>query len=54
VGEHGSRWVRGAAQAAADLTGLDAQLRLDEIRAAQAGLVADMDTVADALYDRTT
>jgi hypothetical protein len=29
-------------------------LPLDRVRAAQAGLLADMDAVADALYDRTT
>jgi hypothetical protein len=46
------RWVRGAAEPGADLSGLDAQLHLDQIKAAQAGLVADMDRVADALYRR--
>jgi alkylation response protein AidB-like acyl-CoA dehydrogenase len=52
VAEHGMRWVRGAAEPGADLSGLDAQLHLDQIKAAQAGLVADMDRVADALYRR--
>jgi alkylation response protein AidB-like acyl-CoA dehydrogenase len=53
VAEDGHRWVRGAAAPEADLTNLEAQLHLDEIRVAQAGLVADMDLVADALYGRS-
>src|SRR6266568_2308560 len=52
VAEHGSRWVRGAAAPDAELTAFEEQLRLDEIRAAQTGLITDMDRVADALYDR--
>ena len=47
------RWVRGTAEPGTDLSALDAQLRLDDVRAAQAGLVADMDRVADALYHRS-
>ena len=52
VAEDGLRWVRGAAEAGTDLSGLQAQLRLSDVHAAQAGLVADMDLVADALYHR--
>jgi alkylation response protein AidB-like acyl-CoA dehydrogenase len=44
----GLRWVIGAGGAA----GLQTSLGLDAITAAQAGLVADMDQVADALYGR--
>jgi alkylation response protein AidB-like acyl-CoA dehydrogenase len=53
VAEHGLRWVRGAAEPDTDLAGLEAELRLDEVRAVQAGLVADLDRIADALYDRS-
>jgi len=54
VTEHGMRWVRGAAAPDADLTALEAELRLDDVRAVQAGLVTDMDRLADALYERST
>ena len=50
--KQGLRWVFGAADPATDLTGLEAQLRLDAIRRAQTGLVADMDRIADAVYGR--
>ncbi|MGZ4601965.1 MAG: acyl-CoA dehydrogenase family protein [Kineosporiaceae bacterium] len=51
VAEEGVRWVSGAAEpgAAGELL---AGLPLDDVRAAQAGLLADMDAVADILYDR--
>lgn len=51
AGEEGTRWVSGAAdaQTAAQLL---AGLPLDDVRAAQAGLLADMDAVADLLYGR--
>jgi hypothetical protein len=52
VAEHGLRWVRGASDPGTDLAGLAGQLRLAEIQAAQAGLVADMNAVADSLYHR--
>jgi alkylation response protein AidB-like acyl-CoA dehydrogenase len=53
VAEEGVRWVSGAADPG--LAGaLAAGLPLDRVRAAQAGLLADMDAVADALYDRAT
>jgi alkylation response protein AidB-like acyl-CoA dehydrogenase len=53
VAEHGLRWVRGAAAPDTDLTSLEAELRLNEVRAVQTGLVTDMNRVADALYDRS-
>jgi alkylation response protein AidB-like acyl-CoA dehydrogenase len=51
VAEEGVRWVSGAADpsAASQLVG---SLPLEQIRAAQAGLLVDMDAVADVLYDR--
>jgi alkylation response protein AidB-like acyl-CoA dehydrogenase len=51
VAHDGLRWVAGAS-AGTDLSQLESGLRLDAVRAAQAGLVADMDSVADALYGR--
>ena len=51
VGEEGMRWIAGAADPAVGLDpALPAALRLDAIRAAQAGLVADMTALADVLY----
>jgi alkylation response protein AidB-like acyl-CoA dehydrogenase len=51
VAHDGLRWVIGASPGT-DLTSLERGLHLDAIHAAQAGLVADMDCVADALYGR--
>jgi len=51
VANEGLRLVLGASQDT-DLTPFEAGLRLDAVRAAQAGLLADMDRVADALYGR--
>ncbi len=51
VAHEGLRWVLGASQGT-DMTAFETGLRLDAVRAAQAGLVADMDSVADALYGR--
>jgi alkylation response protein AidB-like acyl-CoA dehydrogenase len=49
----GSRWVAGALEPDSPvLAGLDG-IPADAIRAAQGGLVADMDRVADVLYGRT-
>jgi alkylation response protein AidB-like acyl-CoA dehydrogenase len=50
----GMRWVIGAGApgAGADPATFEASLELGAVRAAQAGLVADMDRVADALYGR--
>jgi hypothetical protein len=56
VADDGVRWVAGGTAVAgvdsADLArSLAATLRLDDVRAAQAGLIADMDAIAAALYD---
>jgi len=48
VAEEGLRWVAGASSGA----DLAAALPLDRVRAAQSGLLADMNQVADALYRR--
>ncbi len=53
VGEEGVRWVVGAAEPDV-ASALAASLPLDRVRAAQAGLVADLDAIADVLYHRTT
>jgi alkylation response protein AidB-like acyl-CoA dehydrogenase len=53
VGQEGARWVAGAVDAgSAAVTALLATIPHDAIRSAQAGLLADMDRVADALYGR--
>jgi alkylation response protein AidB-like acyl-CoA dehydrogenase len=49
VAEEGLRWVQGTS-AGTDAGTLASSLRVDEIRAAQAGLLADMDQVARAVY----
>ncbi len=49
----GLRWVIGAVDAGTAMTPFETTLGLDAVRAAQAGLLADMDLVADALYGRT-
>jgi alkylation response protein AidB-like acyl-CoA dehydrogenase len=53
VAEEGVRWVSGAAEAGAAAQ-LVSSLPLEQVRAAQAGLLHDMDAVADVLYDRLT
>jgi alkylation response protein AidB-like acyl-CoA dehydrogenase len=53
VAEEGVRWVSGAADPAA-VGQLLAGLPLHDVRAAQAGLLHDMDTVADVIYGRVT
>ena len=53
VAEEGVRWVAGAADPGSAVPLAD-DLPLARVRAAQAGLLADMDALADALYDRTT
>jgi alkylation response protein AidB-like acyl-CoA dehydrogenase len=55
VTDDGIRWVAGGTAAGgADVTelaeSLAATLRLDEVRRAQAGLIADMDAIAAAIY----
>jgi alkylation response protein AidB-like acyl-CoA dehydrogenase len=52
VAERGAQWVFGAADAGADLTEFESQLRLADLHRAQRGLVADMDRIADAVYGR--
>lgn len=52
VAQEGLRWVRGAADENTDLTSFETSLQLPAIQAAQAGLLADMDAVADAVYGR--
>jgi len=53
VAQEGLQWVVGAGGVTeADLPAFEASLGLPAIRRAQAGLVADMDLVADALYGR--
>jgi len=50
----GLRWVTGASGGqAADSAALRDTLKIDAAYAAQAGLIADMDRVADALYGRS-
>ncbi|MEZ5220486.1 MAG: acyl-CoA dehydrogenase family protein [Ilumatobacteraceae bacterium] len=53
VGQEGVRWVAGSVAAdSADVAALLAAIPHDAIRAAQSGLLADMDRVADVLYGR--
>jgi alkylation response protein AidB-like acyl-CoA dehydrogenase len=53
VAEQGLRWVRGAdGIGPAEVAGLGAALGLPAIHAAQGGLLADMDHVADVLFGR--
>ena len=51
VAYDGLRLVIGAG-AGTDMTPFEASLGLDAVNTAQAGLIADMDSVADALYGR--
>ena len=54
VAQDGLQWVVGAGGVTeAEQPSFEASLGLPSIRRAQAGLVADMDLVADALYGRT-
>ncbi len=53
VATEGLRWVAGAgADTAAGVAAFETSLHSPEIHRAQAGLVADMDSVADAIYGR--
>jgi alkylation response protein AidB-like acyl-CoA dehydrogenase len=55
VGQEGVRWVAGSVEpGSADVAALLATIPHDAIRNAQAGLLADMNTVADVLYGRTS
>jgi len=49
----GSRWIGGLLPES-ELGGLHQKLRVPEILSAQAGLIQDMDYVADVLYERTS
>jgi alkylation response protein AidB-like acyl-CoA dehydrogenase len=50
----GTRWVIGSAEPGAiDPSGFEAAVGTKAIREAQSGLIADMDAVADALYNRS-
>jgi alkylation response protein AidB-like acyl-CoA dehydrogenase len=54
VAEDGLRWVTGAGGVSdSEMSGFEAALGLPAIHRAQAGLIADMDYVADVLFDRT-
>jgi alkylation response protein AidB-like acyl-CoA dehydrogenase len=53
VATNGLRWALGADPQAGDASAFAEALGLPSIQAAQAGLIADMDLVADALYGRS-
>jgi alkylation response protein AidB-like acyl-CoA dehydrogenase len=54
VSEEGLRWVcAGDGVGDSEMAAFEAGLRLPEIHRAQAGLISDMDRVADVLYNRT-
>ncbi|MGB7555470.1 MAG: acyl-CoA dehydrogenase, partial [Candidatus Korobacteraceae bacterium] len=53
VGEEGLRWVTGAGGVSdAEMAGFEVDLGLTAIHRAQAGVISDMDYVADVLYSR--
>jgi alkylation response protein AidB-like acyl-CoA dehydrogenase len=53
VGEEGLRWIIGAGGVSeADVAGFEANLGLSAMHRAQAGLISDMDDIADVLYGR--
>ena len=53
VAEEGLRWIRGAGGVTdADIAAFETSLGLPAIHRAQAGLLSDMDYIADVLYDR--
>ncbi len=52
VAEEGLRWVVGAAHFGAEISAFETALGLPAIHRAQAGLIADMDFIADVLYNR--
>jgi alkylation response protein AidB-like acyl-CoA dehydrogenase len=55
VAEMGMRWASDSEGASdADITDFTNKLQLPAIHRAQAGLMSDMDYVADVLYDRTS
>ena len=52
VSTGGLQWLIGASEAPQDAAQLSTALRLPDIQRAQAGLISDLNTVADALYGR--
>ena len=52
VAQEGLRWIVGAGPADGDTAAFEAALNFTAIHRAQAGLIADMDFVADVLYGR--
>ena len=52
VAQEGLRWIVGAGPADGDAAAFETALNLTAIHRAQAGLIADMDFVADVLYGR--
>jgi alkylation response protein AidB-like acyl-CoA dehydrogenase len=53
VAEEGLRWICGAGGVSAfEMPAFETSLQLPAIHRAQAGLISDMDTVADVLYAR--
>jgi hypothetical protein len=53
VGEEGMRWVIGAGGVGdAEIAGFETSLGLPAIHRAQAGLISDLDYIADVLYGR--
>jgi acyl-CoA dehydrogenase len=55
VAEDGFRWVNGAGGVSeSEVPAFEAALGLPAVRRAQAGLIADMDYIADVLYGRAT
>jgi len=53
VAEEGLRWVIGAGGiASSELSGFETAINLPAIHRAQAGLISDLDHVADVLYGR--
>jgi alkylation response protein AidB-like acyl-CoA dehydrogenase len=55
VGEEGLRWVcAGDGVNDSEMAAFEAALRLPDIHRAQAGLISDMDRIADVLYNRVS
>jgi hypothetical protein len=55
VAEEGLRWVTGAGGVTdAEMGAFETALGLPAVHRVQAGLIADMDSVADVLYHRTS
>jgi hypothetical protein len=52
VAQGGAQWVLGAGDDGVGAADVESVLGLGRIHAAQAGLLGDMDRVADALYGR--